>query len=127
MAKTRQEIHDNRPTSPHLSIYRWQISMVLSIFHRLSGIALFFGLAIIAWWFILLVFNNFDSYFLQISDYLLIKLALYGISFAGFYHFCTGWRHLIWDTGRCLSIKAVNITGWLAIIGSIIMTLWFWL
>ncbi len=124
--KTKQELYNNRPTSPHLSIYKKQISSVLSIFHRLTGVGLFFGLAIAMWWFILLVFSRFDPYYLQIAKCGLVKLALFAISFAGFYHFCTGIRHLVWDTGNWFSIRAINLSGWIAVICSILFTIIFW-
>src|SRR5690349_3272487 len=108
MSKTRQEIQNNRPTSPHLGIYRLQISSVLSIFHRLSGMALFFGSSVIAWWFILWVFNKFDPCYLYITKYWLFKLALFTLSFAGFYHLSTGIRHLMWDMGCGFSIKSIH-------------------
>lgn len=126
MSKTTQEIHSNRPTSPHLGIYRKQISSVLSIFHRLSGIVLFLSLSIVSWWFILWVFNKFDPSFLYISKYWLFKLAALGISFTGFYHLSTGLRHLMWDMGYGFSIKAIDMTGWIAIIFACLMTVVFW-
>lgn len=57
----------------------------------------------------------------------LIKYALYALSFAGFYHTCTGIRHLIWDTGRGFSIRALHIGGWLSVIVAIALTLGFWM
>lgn len=127
MSKNKQEIISNRPTSPHLSIYRKQISSVLSIFHRLTGIALFFAISLISWWFILWVFNKFDPVFMYFTKFWLFKLALFAISFAGFFHLCTGIRHLAWDIGWGFSIKAIDITGWSAVIAASILTLIFWL
>ena len=115
MTKTRQDIHINRPTSPHITIYRKQISSVLSIFHRLTGMALFFAISIVAWWFILWVFSKFDPHYIQLTKGNLLKVTLFLISFAGFYHLCTGIRHLIWDMGKCFSINSINITGWIAV------------
>lgn len=126
MSKTKQEIHNNRPTSPHMGIYRKQISTVLSIFHRLTGIALFGGLSIGSWWFILWVFNKFDPVFLHVSKFWLFKFAALALSFCGFYHLGTGLRHLMWDTGYGFSIKAIDLTGWLAIIFACLMTAIFW-
>ena len=127
MTKTRQEDpHVNRPISPHLTIYRKQISSVLSIFHRLTGVMLFFAIAISTWWFILWVFSKFDPYYIQLIKCNLLKVALFFISLAGFYHLCTGIRHLIWDTGKCFSINSINVTGWLAVICAFFFTLIFW-
>lgn len=127
MQKTKQEIYKNRPLSPHISIYKPQISSVLSIFHRLTGIALFFALSIMAWWLILWIFSGFADCYLVLAECCIVKFAIIGLSFTGFYHLCTGIRHLVWDTGRCFSIRAINITGWIAVICSIFMTIIFWL
>ena len=124
--KSRQEIHNSRPISPHLTIYKKQISSVLSIFHRLTGAGLFFGFAIVMWWFSLLIFSRFDSFYIELGGGCLVRGCLVLISFSGFYHFCTGIRHLVWDTGRWFSIKAVNVSGWIAVICSIIFTAVFW-
>ncbi|WP_341764673.1 succinate dehydrogenase, cytochrome b556 subunit [Candidatus Tisiphia endosymbiont of Beris chalybata] len=125
MSKTRQEIYNNRPLSPHLTIYKKQISSVLSIFHRITGIGLFVSLAVLVWYFIILAFNQFSSEYVQYFKGSLFKVALIGVSFAWFYHLCNGIRHLIWDSGYCFSIKAINLTGWLVVICSLLMTLIF--
>ncbi|MCC8371998.1 MAG: succinate dehydrogenase, cytochrome b556 subunit [Rickettsia endosymbiont of Pseudomimeciton antennatum] len=127
MTKTKQEIYNNRPTSPHLTIYKKQISSVLSILHRMTGIGLFFGLSILVWCFILLAFSKFNPEYLQYFKCSLFKIPLIFISFAWFYHLCNGVRHLIWDSGHCFSIRAINFTGWFVVIASIVMTLAFWL
>lgn len=126
MSKTKHEIYERRPTAPHLGIYRRQISSVLSIFHRLTGIVLFVGLSIASWWFALWIFNKFDPSFLQITRFWLFKLAAVGLSFAAFFHLSTGIRHLIWDMGYGFSIQAINNTGWISIILSCLMTIIFW-
>src|SRR5215208_4932552 len=99
MTKSIEEIKRSRPTSPHLSIYRRQISSFLSIGHRLSGAGLFFSLSMIAWWFIFYAFSKFDPYYLGLLDSVFAKIILLLTSYAFFYHLCTGIRHLCWDTG----------------------------
>ena len=89
--------------------------------------ALFFALSIMAWWFTLWVFSKFSPYYIEMTKYGLVKFSLIIISFAGFYHLCTGIRHLVWDTGRWFSVKAINISGWLAVISAFLMTISFWL
>lgn len=116
-----------RPISPHLSIYKPQISSVLSIGHRLSGIGLFFVLAAFCWWFTMWVFSRFEPCYLEYFDNLLVKIILIIASYGFFYHFSTGIRHLIWDTGRWFSIPAINASGWGAVILSILLTIIFWL
>ncbi|PCJ24189.1 MAG: succinate dehydrogenase, cytochrome b556 subunit [Rickettsiales bacterium] len=127
MSKDTDNIKNSRPLSPHLGIYKPQITSMLSIGHRLSGVGLFFVLAATCWWFALWVFSRFDPAYLDILDNNFVKTILIIASYGFFYHLCTGIRHLIWDTGRCFSICAVHYTGWLAIIGSLALTLVYWL
>ncbi len=127
MTKTKQEIYNSRPTSPHLTIYKKQISSVLSILHRMTGIGLFFALSVLIWCFILLSFSKFNPEYLHFFKCRVFKIPPIFISFAWFYHLCNGVRHLIWDSGRCFSIRAINFTGWFVVIASIVMTLAFWL
>ena len=127
MQKSREEIHKARPISPHLSIYKPQISSVLSIGHRLSGVGLFFMISALGWWFILWVFSKFDPIYLKIFDSFFVRFLLIVTSYGFFYHLCTGIRHLIWDTGWGFSIRAINYSGWLAVIASILLTLIFWM
>ena len=126
MQKSGEEISKARPISPHLTIYKPQISSVLSIGHRLSGVGLFFMFSALGWWFILWVFSKFDPVYLKIFDSFFVKFLLILTSYAFFYHLCTGIRHLIWDTGRGFSIKTINYSGWVAVIVSILLTLIFW-
>lgn len=127
MQKSREEIHKARPISPHLSIYKPQISSVLSIGHRLSGVGLFFMISALGWWFILWVFSKFDPIYLKIFDSFFVRFLLIVTSYGFFYHLCTGIRHLIWDIGWGFSIRAINYSGWLAVIASILLTLIFWM
>ncbi|MFY9590158.1 succinate dehydrogenase, cytochrome b556 subunit [Rickettsia endosymbiont of Halotydeus destructor] len=123
MTKTKQEIYNNRPTSPHLTIYKPQISSSLSIMHRMTGIGLFFALAILVWW---LILSTFDNSYLQLANSSIIRICLMLVSFAWFYHLCNGIRHLFWDSGYGFSIKAINITGWCVVIASLVMTILLW-
>jgi succinate dehydrogenase / fumarate reductase cytochrome b subunit len=116
-----------RPTSPHLSIYKKQISSVLSALHRISGASLFCCIILFSWWFILAIFLKMNPYLLGIFDCKIVKLATFGGSLAGFYHLSTGIRHLFWDIGLGFSILSINRTGWIAIFGCLILTLIFWL
>ncbi len=124
--KKRAEILSNRPTSPHLTIYKPQISTTLSITHRATGVVMFFALAILSWFVILFQFDGICDCLKTIFDPLYIKICLYPLSYAVIYHFCNGIRHLFWDVGLGFSIKAVNYTGWLVVILSIGLTIAFW-
>lgn len=126
MEKSTEEIHKARPLSPHLGIYKPQISTVLSIGHRASGMGLFFMIVMLSWWFILWVFSKFDNSYLAILNNGFIKFLLVITSYAFFYHLCTGIRHLMWDTGRGFSICSVKYSGVIAVCASIILTIIFW-
>lgn len=126
--KTKQELYAARPTSPHLEIYRQPLSAILSILHRLTGIALFAAISVITWWMILWIMSDFQNCYLEcISCSCLIKYALYILSFVGFYHTCTGIRHLVWDAGYGFSIKATNFGSLLSIILAASLTSGFWI
>ncbi|RYE06578.1 MAG: succinate dehydrogenase, cytochrome b556 subunit [Rickettsiaceae bacterium] len=128
MSKNREELNKKRPISPHLSIYRKQISTVLSIFHRITGIMLFFSLLLLSWGFIIKILANFDILAFDLfGKIMLLKIAIFIVSYCLFYHLSNGIRHLFWDMGFGFSIKAMNISGWSAILISSIMTTLFWL
>jgi succinate dehydrogenase / fumarate reductase cytochrome b subunit len=95
-----------RPLSPHLTIYRWPVTMMTSITHRATGIALSLGMLILAWW--LVSISNgpegFDS-FHAVMDSPLGLLVLFGITWSLTFHFCSGVRHLAWDLGYGFSKK----------------------
>jgi succinate dehydrogenase / fumarate reductase cytochrome b subunit len=125
--KNTRELYASRPTSPHLEIYKPQISSVLSILHRITGVGLFIALSTLSWWMNFWIYSKFDKDYLEtFCNCWIIRTALYATSFAFFYHMCTGIRHLIWDTGSCFSIKNINLTGWIAVVCALIFTVIFW-
>ena len=127
MSIDRENVKKSRPISPHLSIYKLQISSALSIGHRLSGIGLFVALAAFCWWFTLWIFSKFEPCYLEMLDTNIVKAFLILASYGFFYHFCTGLRHLVWDTGRGFSICAIDYSGLAAVIASFILTAIFWI
>ena len=118
-------IHSRRPVSPHLTIYKMQISSVMSIFHRLTGIMLFVGFSLLAWWMTIWIFSKFDQSVFNIINYLFVRIGLYALSAAFFYHLCTGIRHLFWDIGIGYSVPVMRKSGWAAFICAIILTIAF--
>ena len=125
MAEVRQAVE--RPLSPHLSIYRPLINMVMSILHRLTGAALYFGTLLLATWLIAAAMG--ERPFALVNAFFghpIGKLVLFGYTWALAQHMLGGMRHLIWDTGRGLQIWQVNVLSWLTIIGSIGLTLAIW-
>ena len=120
-----------RPLSPHLTIYKPQISSVLSIMHRITGFVMFFGFLIILWTTNIYTFKSntledFGNILAYITKNKFFMSVVILFSYCIFYHMCTGIRYLFWDAGKLMEIKMVNLTGWLAIILSIIFTGVFW-
>jgi succinate dehydrogenase / fumarate reductase cytochrome b subunit len=118
-----------RPLSPHLQVYRWQITMVLSILHRATGVGLTVGTLLLAWWLLALAAGS-DAY-AQVQAFngsWFGRLLLFCWSWALFYHLCNGIRHLAWDVGFGFEIPTFYKTGWAVVIASVVLTLiaWFW-
>ena len=119
-------LNNKRPLSPHLQIYKPQLTSVMSISHRFTGVILSLLSIIIPVFFILLSLG--DEYFdllIVVLNHFLVKLILYGIIFVVFYHLLNGIRHLFWDIGMGLSIRESYLSGYLVIVISIITTLFF--
>jgi succinate dehydrogenase / fumarate reductase cytochrome b subunit len=121
-------LHRNRPLSPHLQVYKVQITSLLSILHRSTGIVLFGGAFGVAGWFIAPALGSQAYEFCQqalLHPVGLICLA--GLSFSFFYHLCNGIRHLAWDAGYGYEMPAVRLTGWIVIISALSLTLLTWI
>ena len=99
-----------RPLSPHIQIYRWTLTMVLSILHRATGVALYAGTALLACW-LLAAASGEEAYAVvqSISTAWYGRLVLFGYSWALFHHMFGGLRHFIWDTGRGFDLRHVEI------------------
>ena len=118
--------HD-RPLSPHLSVYRWPVTMVTSILHRASGIAMAAGfIVLVAWLFGAASGPEVYAVFLGAANTLIGKLFLIGWSWAFFYHLSNGIRHLVWDSGRGFEKSQATASSWIVIIGSLVLTAAFW-
>jgi succinate dehydrogenase / fumarate reductase cytochrome b subunit len=118
---------ENRPLSPHLQVYRPAISMVMSIFHRLTGSALYIGMLMLTWW--LIAAASGPEYYAVAMDWIgsvLGYLVLIGLSWAVFHHALGGLRHFLWDTGRGFEIPTVLCLSWATLIGSLTLTALFW-
>lgn len=109
-----------RPLSPHLQVYRWPISMALSILHRASGIALGFGTLAFTWWIISVAISPHALVVAQtVFGSILGKLILAGWTFALIFHLCTGIRHLFWDAGYGFVAPVYERSGWIAIAAAV--------
>ena len=116
-----------RPLSPFLTVYRWQYTMALSIMHRITGGALYFGTLLLAAWLISVAMGEAQFEFVNaLFAHPIGKLVLFGYTWALLHHMLGGMRHLIWDTGRGFQIWQINTLSWLTIICSITLTLALW-
>ena len=118
----------DRPISPHLQIYRWQLTSVLSILHRAAGVALSIGAIVLVWW--LVAAASSPEAFDAVTEFLyswLGLLLLFGWSVALFYHLCNGIRHLWWDTGRGLELGSVYAGGWAVLAATAVLTVLVWI
>ena len=118
----------NRPLSPHLQVYRPQITSMLSILHRLTGIALAFGTLLLAYWLIAAATGPgaFETAQGLIGSFV-GRLLLFGWSFALFYHLCNGIRHLGWDAGYGFEIETATLSGWIVVGASAGLTVICWI
>ena len=118
----------NNPLSPHLQIYRWHISSLLSITHRIAGVINLLALIFIFFWLITLSLgeSNYESFLLIINSFF-GKFILIGFTWSMSFHLLSGIRHLFWDLGYCYEIKTANISGIIVIIFSLVLTVIIWL
>lgn len=119
--------NNGRPLSPHLSIYRWPITMTLSILHRVTGVGLSVGFAVwAAWLFGAMLGAEAYAGVIAMLATVVGKVLLIGWSFAFFFHLSNGIRHLVWDMGRGFEIGQANASAWFALLTSIVLTGLFW-
>jgi succinate dehydrogenase / fumarate reductase cytochrome b subunit len=114
----------NRPLSPHLTIYRPQLTSMTSILTRITGNALIVGALMVVWW--LLAASSGPEYFAIANGVITSwfgKLIMLGSIWALWYHTLAGVRHLIWDNAKMLDIPAAEKLGWMVIIGSFVLTI----
>ena len=119
------------PLSPHLTIYKPQITSILSIMHRITGLVMFFTLLSTLWFINLHTFRSstLESFFdilVYISVNKFFMSMFIAFSYCMFFHLCAGIRYFIWDLGKLMNLKMINITGWIVIISSIVFTIVFW-
>jgi len=117
-----------RPLSPHLTIYRPPITMTMSIIHRITGGALYFGTLLVVWW--LVAAATSPGYFDLVSTVYgswLGRLVLFFYTWALIHHLLGGVRHLVWDTGMGLEKHTASKFAWVTIAASIALTLLVWI
>lgn len=123
-ASTRRK---ERPLSPFLSIYRWPVTMLTSIVHRVTGVGLGLGVLVVVWWLIAAAagpgaYNDF----LTVSSHFLGRIVLFGFTWALVYHALNGVRHLVWDMGYGFEKTRAERMGIVIIVLSVVLTLLVW-
>ena len=117
----------DRPLSPHLQVYRVQWTMVLSMLHRVTGVALGVGTLLLAWWLVAAAsgpeaFSTVQAVVRSIPG----RFVLLGFTFSLFYHLANGIRHLFWDVGIGFELKAARASGWIALSLAVVLTIASW-
>ena len=117
-----------RPLSPHLSVYRLEVNMVMSILHRLTGAVLYFGTLLLAWW--LIAAARGPEYFDHVSNISSTwpgKAVLFGYTWALLHHMAGGIRHIVWDTGQGHQKSAIDRLSWAGFVFSAGLTAVIWI
>jgi succinate dehydrogenase / fumarate reductase cytochrome b subunit len=117
-----------RPLSPHLSIYRPMLTMLMSIAHRITGAANATGFVLLAWWLIAIAsgpsaYEVVTSFFVSLPGRALLFLYTWSL----IHHMLGGIRHLIWDTGAALDKTSIEIFAWATLLGGFTLTVLVWI
>ena len=116
------------PLSPHLQVYRWQISSLISITHRITGILNLLGLIFISTWISSAgIGESLFECFSVILKSFIGKFILIGFTWSMSYHLLSGIRHFFWDLGYGYEIKTANFSGIVVILGSLVLTIILWM
>lgn len=119
--------NNDRPLSPHISIYRWPITMTLSILHRATGLVLSIGFIVLVAWLFSAASGIADySQVLSALDSTPGRVLLIGWSFAFFFHLSNGIRHLVWDAGFGFEKHQANASAWFVLMLATVLTALFW-
>ena len=118
----------NRPLSPHLQVYRPQLTSMLSILHRITGVALAVGTLLLVYWLAAAAGGpeSFANAQALVGSFI-GRLFLFGWTFALYYHLCNGIRHLFWDAGYGFEMQTAERSGWLVVGASAALTLLSWI
>lgn len=128
MAETKQAARPERPLSPHLQVYRPMLSMMMSIMHRATGVALYGGSVLLVWWFAAAAQS--DAYFDLVQAFFghwFGRLILFGFTWALIHHALGGIRHFVWDLGRGFRLPTVEWMVRANLVGSIVLNVLLWI
>jgi succinate dehydrogenase / fumarate reductase, cytochrome b subunit len=116
-----------RPLSPHLQVYSPLVNMVMSILHRMTGAALYFGTILLAWWLTAAAVGpEYFAYVSGVFGTLAGKVVLFGYTWALIHHAAGGLRHFIWDSGRGYDLATIDKLSWGTVIVSVLLTIAVW-
>ena len=118
----------SNPLSPHLQVYRWQITSVLSILHRITGVVSSLGSLIII--FLLFAIGSGEDFYgsaINVANNLFVRTILIGLTFSYLFYFANCIRHLFWDSGYGLELNTAKLTGWLTVFLTVVLTVTFWM
>lgn len=123
-----QNATTRRPLSPHLQIYKPQLTSIMSILHRATGYALAIGTIMVVWWLVAAATGE-GAYntAMGFAESWFGTLLIFGWSFALFYHLCNGIRHLLWDMGYLFKIENAYKAGYVVLAASVLLTLSAWI
>ena len=126
--KSRMTARIERPLSPHLQTYRWTLTMALSIVHRITGLALYVGTLLLAWWLIAAAsgpaaYANVQAF----TGSVIGRLIVFGYTWALMHHMLSGIRHFVWDLGYGFKANEREALTWGAAIGGIALTVLIWI
>ena len=117
----------NRPLSPHLQVYKPQLTSMLSILHRITGFGLAVGAVMGTWWLVAIMSGTMAyEFFYTFAKSFIGQLMLFCWLYAFVYHFLNGLRHMVWDTGRWLDIKSTYRSGWIVFGLSLVVSVILW-
>ena len=117
-----------RPLSPHLQVYKWQLSSLLSITHRLTSIINLAGITLFALWICMLFLGeNIFNYYEIFAKTFVGKFIFVGFSWSFSYHLLNGIRHMFWDMGYGYDLKVANLSGIIVLVLSFILTFLAWI
>lgn len=122
-----QRLQDRRPLSPHLEIYKMMFTMVMSGLHRITGMALYAGTLLLAWYFIAAASGRHSFETVNwVYGSLIGRLVLFGFTWSLFHHLMGGIRHAIWDAGYMLDAEGRELAAKGTLVGSVALTVVFW-
>lgn len=117
-----------RPLSPHLQVYRWPVTMLTSIAHRSTGVAIAAGAVLVTAWLVATAAGpDVFGMMREVLTSIFGRIVLFGFTLALVFHLLNGIRHLAWDTGAGFDVRTARFMSYLVLAGTVILTLIIWI